>query len=108
MRNTNKMDELAWYATDFYIKLRRKTDEELSVIIDECNIITDRYPMKETMEYNRSVFEITGMDTKLNYLQVMALLAVSVDILCDFEISNSRELFEEWLPQARKASETVC
>lgn len=94
-----------WYATEWYAFMEAKDAGEVIEIGNCCDNIANAYDLLQIDNKHR--FEITGIDRKLNGLEVLSLLVVCADILMDYQISERHKLFPDWLPAARQASKTI-
>ena len=88
-----------YYAADFYQKLPKFEKDKIKLIGNECSELSLRLPLHE---YHEREFVIKEYDSeyKMTGLQVIALMAVSTDILADYQLSEMGMSFP-WLRSAR-------
>jgi len=92
-----------YYAADFYMKLNGLDKRKLKEIADECSELSLITPLHECHDAD-FVIKSHDVDYKMTGLQVVALLAVSMDVLSNYQLSN-RGMSFGWLISGRQLAE---
>lgn len=100
----NKSMALLWYAVGAYRKLKDIDRQKIQKIADAASDLSQQYPLHVLHKPEFSLPHIG--DEGITGLRVISYLAVAVDILSGFQITD-RQMggFSEWLIPARKLAE---
>jgi len=99
----NKSMALLWYAVSAYQRLQVINQEQIQTIADAASELSLQYPLHEM---HKPEFSLPYIGDGLSGLKVISYLAVAVDILSGFQITD-RQMggFSEWLIPARKLAD---